>query len=619
LRAESSITGVSWALTRVAQAPSGVELLALCLGLVISLVWSRYRHGSWAWGLVVWAYAVAASVATLCTLVPRPFAQELQAVIPKGGLLLAGFLVVQWSLLGAGLAERYGQGRGLSSLQRTGLIFAVGVVAVSVGWLIHEGAPASGLARRELTAAPMILVLLWGFSVLVKVMRAPPGSRPVCGWTMLNSLCGYGVFASGCAQAPVLALIALLCGKRRLPVMRGCTRIWMRLVYAFTPTVRWRFRGDIDALNGRKIVVANHESMLDILSASALPGVRNLLAKTWVFRAPFLGLGARFAGIHNVDELSVDAYLEHADRLLGTQEGLFIFPEGRRSRSGLLGRFHLGAFHLAIATRAPVVPVAMCGSSWSLPPQLIWIHPGELHALVLRPMHRLGQESARAFSERVRQVLAREVIQGRKPLLTRACNRLNRRGWQFGRPPAQRRAAAREDLAVQAVLCAVASPGAWLQLGAGSGAACVIMRQLVPAAVVTVVEPSRLRRAYLAAAGVPPERLVAEMPEMPARGSVLVLWQDPVLVCAALTTLRPSQLVVVPSDLVEAVQVVLRYVSAGQSWSVEAHGAYSVLRHPQAREALEGDGAGAEDGARGSVERDDREDDLRGSSGPSAR
>ena len=44
-----------------------------------------------------------------------------------------------------------------------------------------------------------------------------------------------------------------------------------------------------------------------------------------------------------------------------------LFPEGTRSRDGLLHRGHSGAAHLALTTGAPIVPVGIIGTDRILP------------------------------------------------------------------------------------------------------------------------------------------------------------------------------------------------------------------------------------------------------------
>jgi 1-acyl-sn-glycerol-3-phosphate acyltransferase len=53
--------------------------------------------------------------------------------------------------------------------------------------------------------------------------------------------------------------------------------------------------------------------------------------------------------------------------VLARGEVIGVFPEGTRSRDGLLHRGHVGAAHLALTTGAPIVPVGIIGTDRVLP------------------------------------------------------------------------------------------------------------------------------------------------------------------------------------------------------------------------------------------------------------
>src|SRR5690606_32826 len=95
------------------------------------------------------------------------------------------------------------------------------------------------------------------------------------------------------------------------------------------------------------------------------------------------GVGAAFfkaSGQIRLDRFSADpGAIKTCLRVLRDGGAAGIFPEGTRG-DGLLGRFHRGAAYLALATGAPVVPVAMFGTrqpggrSSALPPRGASLH-----------------------------------------------------------------------------------------------------------------------------------------------------------------------------------------------------------------------------------------------------
>jgi 1-acyl-sn-glycerol-3-phosphate acyltransferase len=62
---------------------------------------------------------------------------------------------------------------------------------------------------------------------------------------------------------------------------------------------------------------------------------------------------------------------------------VFIAPEGTRSESGQLQPFKLGAFHLAAAADAPIVPLVLHGTRWLWPRHNRDAHPGVITVRLL--------------------------------------------------------------------------------------------------------------------------------------------------------------------------------------------------------------------------------------------
>lgn len=112
------------------------------------------------------------------------------------------------------------------------------------------------------------------------------------------------------------------------------------------------------------ILVANHQSFLDLylFGLQDEPNVC-MLTKAWPFKKLFFFAPImRMAGYINVEELSASNVQQFCHQRLQEQVTLIVFPEGKRTRTGALGKFHTGAFQLAIQEKIPVVPMIIDGS-----------------------------------------------------------------------------------------------------------------------------------------------------------------------------------------------------------------------------------------------------------------
>jgi len=151
--------------------------------------------------------------------------------------------------------------------------------------------------------------------------------------------------------------------------------------------VRVRVRG-LEHLPGTPCVfVANHRSHFDIAAILGfVPGINRFTAKKELFREPVLGLVMRTMGMVPVDREQPERAIEHLRRLRADGHSLVFFPEGTRSRDGVLAPFKKGAFVTAIELGLPIVPIACRGGDAIMPAGgYLTILPGEMELVILEP------------------------------------------------------------------------------------------------------------------------------------------------------------------------------------------------------------------------------------------
>lgn len=218
------------------------------------------------------------------------------------------------------------------------------------------------------------------------------------------------------AWLPILGVVTLL--DRHDIRRRGR---WMRKFGRASARVapQWRFRvegrppADID--RRAYVVVANHQSTADPWLLSSLRWDMRWIAKASLFKAPVIGWLMRLGGDLSVvrgQGASVKVMLAEARATLARGMSLMIFPEGTRSPDGALGRFKDGAFELAIASGAPILPVVVDGTHHCRPKGSWWFGEADAVAKVLPPIATDGLTLADvpALREQVRAVIATELV-----------------------------------------------------------------------------------------------------------------------------------------------------------------------------------------------------------------
>ena len=120
------------------------------------------------------------------------------------------------------------------------------------------------------------------------------------------------------------------------------------------------------------VLVANHTSLLDINAAFAgSPTPIVFLSKASIRKVPLLGKINELAGtifVERGNRTSSDKAVKALTQTLKDGRSVLVFPEGTRSSDGLLKPFKKGAFHLAAAAGAPIVPMHISGTQSHLPP-----------------------------------------------------------------------------------------------------------------------------------------------------------------------------------------------------------------------------------------------------------
>ncbi len=121
------------------------------------------------------------------------------------------------------------------------------------------------------------------------------------------------------------------------------------------------------------VVVANHNSMNDIVMGQLLPLNFRWVSKREVFLMPIFGwvlFLQRSLTIRRGNAASAKKMIADGVKLLKSGVSIAVFPEGTRSRDGKVGEFKPGAFLMASSADVEVLPVMLYNSKKALNPKL---------------------------------------------------------------------------------------------------------------------------------------------------------------------------------------------------------------------------------------------------------
>ena len=202
-------------------------------------------------------------------------------------------------------------------------------------------------------------------------------------------------------------------------------RAFRRLAVSHVALTRlWRFETEGTPPEGPRrpyVVVSNHESYADIFLMCHFPWEMKWLSKHTIFNIPVMGWMMRMALDVPVRrgqrESALAALAECRDRLT-RRVSVMIFPEGTRSRTDELLPFKDGAFHLAIQSGVPILPIALAGTRSCMAKGSFAFRHAHAKARVLDPIDTDGltlddvpalRDRTRATIDAARRALQREL------------------------------------------------------------------------------------------------------------------------------------------------------------------------------------------------------------------
>jgi 1-acyl-sn-glycerol-3-phosphate acyltransferase len=206
---------------------------------------------------------------------------------------------------------------------------------------------------------------------------------------------------------------------RRGHFAHGCARAWSWLILA-TTGVEVSVQGLERVEPGRTYVfVANHQSIYDIPCLFwSIPFQLRIIAKESLGSFPMLGPHLKRTGHLLVDRTKPDraGIVGWASRLTANGLSLIIFPEGTRSRTGMLNKFKGGSIMLAMQAGLPIVPISVIGSRHVMKKGELTTKPGQVTLIVHDPIPTVPNPEpsvpeVRALADRIREVIRPSVEQ----------------------------------------------------------------------------------------------------------------------------------------------------------------------------------------------------------------
>ncbi|KAF9921958.1 1-acylglycerol-3-phosphate O-acyltransferase [Linnemannia zychae] len=217
---------------------------------------------------------------------------------------------------------------------------------------------------------------------------------------------------AGCLISIIFALL-----NRRYEINYVVARIFSYIA-AKPCSVTFTVSGEENLEKYPAIVVCNHQSSMDMMILGRVfPKHCVVMAKKELKFFPFLGIFMTLSNAIFIDRKNHKKAIESTTQAVADMKkhnsGIWIFPEGTRSHleTADLLPFKKGAFHLAIQSQVPILPIVAAGYSHIYDSSSRSFPGGKLEIRVLEPIPTIGLtvDDVNVLMERTRNIMLKNL------------------------------------------------------------------------------------------------------------------------------------------------------------------------------------------------------------------
>ncbi|KGE14833.1 1-acyl-sn-glycerol-3-phosphate acyltransferase [Sphingobacterium deserti] len=291
----------------------------------------------------------------------------------------------------AALQKQYSTGEDELQTYRTSILLAVLTTVLAIGALIFAKHPALlSIASVSLIGVFAAVVITFVFyPILFRFFisnRAKQGKSPFTITTLLFSIIFFVYYGVGTIilsfLCRTLLMVLPISPQRKDQTFRKIMALFMKSVLYMDPRTTHKIWNPYnESFSKPAVIIANHSSFLDTLSLGMLIPKGIFLVNDWVWNSPIFGRAVKALGFYPVSQGLENGKDVLKDKVAAGYS-LIVFPEGTRSYTNVVKRFHKGAFYLAQEFNLDIVPVYLLGNGDVLPKGDIMIFGGALNPVI---------------------------------------------------------------------------------------------------------------------------------------------------------------------------------------------------------------------------------------------
>lgn len=288
-----------------------------------------------------------------------------------------------------GLLKELRTGEKVMATNKTSIMLSVLTTILGVGVLVFAKHPAL-YSISIVSIIGIFSAMITAFTLqplLFKLFIGSSKKHPITPRMFVHSVLSFGYFGLGGIFLSIYSITLMplipFSKKMKMGWFHKVISKFMKSVLYTNPFVKKKIINESkEDFSKPAVIIANHTSFLDILAVGMLNPKICFLVNDWVYNSPVFGKAVQKADFYPVSS-GIENSLEPLKKKIEQGYSLMAFPEGTRSLSNKVKRFHKGAFYLANEFNLDIIPVLIHGNSEVNPKGSFIIKDGSITVKIL--------------------------------------------------------------------------------------------------------------------------------------------------------------------------------------------------------------------------------------------
>lgn len=270
-----------------------------------------------------------------------------------------------------GLTQEYKKGIKVLPYYKTSIFLSDITMIVGIGVLIFAGHPALK-SIAMITVIGLLSVLVISTTIEPVLFKIMIGNRKLKGWppvtftNILTSVFVYSAFILACIFGTCVGLLILPVLPIRSRYKKYIFHWMMRYLCSALFLVMFnvkkkKINHNHEDLKKPAVIICNHQSHIDIPLLITMKTKLVILTNDWVQKNIFYGWIVKYADFYPVSS-GIENSIEFLSEKVKLGYSILVFPEGTRSETGKIRRFHNGAAFIAEKLEIDILPVLLHGT-----------------------------------------------------------------------------------------------------------------------------------------------------------------------------------------------------------------------------------------------------------------